>query len=141
MTFSPSIYTSLTCDARTSRMPRALSSCSASSASNRRLVGFDPDPARPENFRDLPAAPRSKFHLENLGPDQATNGAFVHGEEVAAHPVPAFIVVRVINADHDFQLRLPPEAGAGPGGASLTPGLKSASLSLPSLQYKLTLGL
>ena len=51
---------------------------------------------------DLLAAPRREFHLENLGPDQASRSAFVHGEEVAAHPVPALEIVRLVNADHNL---------------------------------------
>src|ERR1039457_4241034 len=61
---------------------------------------------------DLSSAPRWEFHLETLGPDQAPNGALVHGEEVAAHPVPALEVVCIVNADHNLQLGLSPEAGA-----------------------------
>src|SRR5260370_5070550 len=63
-------------------------------------------------FRDLPAAPGWEFHLENLGSDQPPNGAFVHGEEVAAHPIPALEVVRVVNADHNLQLGLSPKSRA-----------------------------
>src|SRR5258706_2301544 len=63
-------------------------------------------------LRDLPAAPGWQFHVENLGADQTPNGAFVHGEKMAAHPVPALEVVGVVNADHHFQLGLSPEAGA-----------------------------
>src|ERR1700675_2259782 len=74
-------------------------------------------PAR-RKLRDLTAAPRWKFHLENLGSDQPPNGAFVHGEEVAAHPVPALEIVRVVNADHNLQLGLSPEAGAVRGRQS-----------------------
>src|SRR6202140_118684 len=63
-------------------------------------------------LRDLPAAPRGEFQVENLGSDHPPNGAFVHGEEVAAHPVPAFEIVGVVNADHHLQLGLSPEARA-----------------------------
>src|ERR1700694_502909 len=63
-------------------------------------------------LRDLPAATRWEFHVENLGSDHPPNCAFVHGEEVAAHPVPALEIVRVVDADHNLQLGLSPEAGA-----------------------------
>src|ERR1700675_3196894 len=63
-------------------------------------------------LRDLPAAPRWAFHVENLGSDHPPDGALVHGEEVAAHPVPAFEIVGVVNADHHLQLGLSPEARA-----------------------------
>src|SRR5258708_12383291 len=63
-------------------------------------------------LRHLPAAPGWQFHVENLGADQAPYRAFVHGEEVAAHPVPALEIVRVVDADHNLQLGLSPEAGA-----------------------------
>src|SRR5260370_5760930 len=62
-------------------------------------------------LRYLPAAPGGEFHLENLSSDQTPSGAFVHGEEVPAHPVPALEVVGIVNAHLHFQLRLPPEAG------------------------------
>src|SRR6202162_2476494 len=61
---------------------------------------------------DLPAAPRWEFHVENLGSDHPPNRAFVHGEEVATHPVPALEIVRVVNADHNFQLGLSPKSRA-----------------------------
>src|SRR6202140_5074092 len=86
-------------------------------------------PAR-RKLRDLTAAPRWKFHLENLGSDQPPNGAFVHGEEVAAHPVPALEIVRVVNADHNLQLGLSPEAGAV-RWRQPDSGIKVAQLELP----------
>src|ERR1039458_7874948 len=63
-------------------------------------------------FGDLAAATGAQLHLENLRAEQPANGAFVHGEEVAAHPVPPLVVMDVIDADHHFQLRLTPKAGA-----------------------------
>src|SRR4029077_45664 len=63
-------------------------------------------------LRDLPAAPRWEFQVENLGSDHPPNRALVHGEEVAAHPVPAFEIVGVVNPDHHLQLGLSPEARA-----------------------------
>src|SRR5260370_27927325 len=62
-------------------------------------------------LRYLPAAPGGEFHLENLSSDQTPSGAFVHGEEVPAHPVPALEVVGIVNAHLHFQLGLPPQAG------------------------------
>src|ERR1700688_3386313 len=49
-------------------------------------------------LRDLPAAPRWEFHIENLGSDHPPDGAFVHGEEVAALLIPAFEILGVVNA-------------------------------------------
>src|ERR1019366_3685765 len=92
-------------------------------------------------LRDLPAAPRREFHLENLGAHHAPDRAFVHGKGVVAHPVPALEVVRIVNANHDLPLHLSPPAGGAVRRTQLDSGMNTASLSLPSLQYKLTLGL
>src|SRR6478736_6226916 len=61
-------------------------------------------------FRDLRPSPSGNLHLKDARANQLTRGAFVHGEETAANPVPSVIVVRVVHADHHFNLRLPPEA-------------------------------
>jgi len=63
-------------------------------------------------LRDLPAASRGQRDVENLGAHQAPRGAFVHGEVVAAQPVPTLEVVDAVDTNFDLQLRLSPEAGA-----------------------------
>src|ERR1700722_2039956 len=62
-------------------------------------------------LRNLPSAAGREFDLEPLRTNQPASSAFVHGKEVATLPVPAVIAVIVVDADHDFQLRLSPEAG------------------------------
>src|ERR1700676_5465062 len=54
---------------------------------------------------NLPSAAGWEFDLKHLRSDEAASSAFVHGEEVAALPVPAVIAVIVVDADHHFQLR------------------------------------
>src|SRR5208337_5084881 len=49
---------------------------------------------------------------ENVGTHQASDGPLVHGEEMAAHPVPALEVMHIVDTNLHFQLGLPPEAGA-----------------------------
>src|ERR1700722_13717366 len=53
-----------------------------------------------------------KFDLKYLSADKTSSGAFVHGEEVSALPVPAVIGMVVVDAYHHFQLRLAPETRA-----------------------------
>src|ERR1035438_1958821 len=63
-------------------------------------------------LRYLPAVAGGEGHVEDLCPHHAANCAFIHGEEVAAHPVPTFEIVRIVDADLHFQLGLSPEARA-----------------------------
>jgi len=63
-------------------------------------------------FGDLTAATGGESDVENLGAHHGANRAFIHGEVVAAQPVPAFEVVAIIDANLDLQLWLSPETGA-----------------------------
>jgi hypothetical protein len=62
-------------------------------------------------FRDFGAFAAADCHLEDVRSDQLARGALVHGEETVPNPVPAVIVVGVVDADPDLHLRLSPEAG------------------------------
>lgn|SRR3954464_2618146 len=62
-------------------------------------------------LRDFRASWSGNLHLEDARSHQLAGGAFIHGEEAATNPVPAVIMMRVIHADHDFNLGLSPEAG------------------------------
>src|SRR5579864_4263475 len=63
-------------------------------------------------FGDLPAAARSHFQVEYLCRKQATRGPLVHGEEMAAFPIPTVVGVEIVNADHHFHLGLSPKTRA-----------------------------
>src|SRR5579862_1950589 len=62
-------------------------------------------------FGDLGPGAGSDFDIENFRSEHAADGAFVHGQEVAADPVPAFVIVVAVDADHHFHFWLSPEAG------------------------------
>ena len=66
---------------------------------------------RRREFGDRVPTPGPDFHIENLGSDRAANRALVHGEDAVGFPIPAFMIVASVDADHDFHLRLAPEAG------------------------------
>src|SRR5258708_6289067 len=66
--------------------------------------------ARRRELGDLRPTPRSYFHIEQLGPDQAANRTLVHGKEAPAYPVPSLVVMASIDAYHDLHLGLSPEA-------------------------------
>src|SRR5260370_13858694 len=59
---------------------------------------------------NLASAARGQFHLEDLGANQAARRAFVHRKKAASHPVPSFMAVCVVDANHHPQLRLAPKA-------------------------------
>src|ERR1700733_8920891 len=78
-----------------------------------RLFHLDQIEASGRKLYDLcPAGAGSYFHLEDLRADQAASRPLIHGEKVAAHPVPSVVAVRVVDANHNFHLGLSPEAGA-----------------------------
>src|SRR5579872_5225396 len=62
-------------------------------------------------LRNLPAAGGGQFDVKYLRSHEAASRTFVHGEEMAAQPVPAVVTVGIVDAHHDFQLWLAPEAG------------------------------
>src|ERR1700739_492062 len=68
--------------------------------------------ARGREFGDLRTMAGRDLHFEDVRSNQLTDGAFVHGKETAADPVPAVIAMRVVDANHDFHLRLHPETRA-----------------------------
>src|ERR1700720_459378 len=88
----------------------------------------------------LPPTPRSELHLKHLGADHAARGAFIHGKEAAAHPVPTLVVVAVVNSHHHFQLWLPPEARAVWWGKS-HPRVKVCEFELPIAAIQINPGL
>src|SRR5580698_206683 len=59
---------------------------------------------------DRVSSPGPDFHIEQLGSYHATNCAFVHGEEMSTHPIPALAVVTSVEAYPDLHFRLPPKA-------------------------------
>jgi len=67
--------------------------------------------SRRRKLRDLRPASSGELHVENLCSDQAADRAFVHREEMSTHPVPAFAVVLIVDADSNSQLGLSPKAG------------------------------
>src|SRR5215471_3550900 len=64
-------------------------------------------------LRDLASATRGNCNVEYLSTDQTTSGAFIHGKEAAApFPVPATVVMDVIDANFSLQLWLAPKTRA-----------------------------
>src|SRR5208337_4535440 len=57
-------------------------------------------------FRDLPAACCGKRYVKDSGSHQSANGALIHGKGAVGHPVPAFVVVNIVNSDHNLPLEL-----------------------------------
>src|ERR1700722_9635740 len=60
---------------------------------------------------NLRTGSRPDFQVKDLSADQAAHRAFVHGQEATADPIPSFVIVASIDADHHFHLGLSPEAG------------------------------
>src|ERR1700733_5825437 len=63
-------------------------------------------------FGDLTAVSHRKCNVEDLRAEQAARCLLVHGEEAPAQPVPPFVIVVVVDADFDLNLRLSPPAGS-----------------------------
>lgn len=61
-------------------------------------------------FGDLPSTASGKLDIEDLRAHHAASRAFIHGKEMPLNPIPSVITMRVVDADHDFQLGLSPEA-------------------------------
>src|ERR1700693_4268013 len=60
---------------------------------------------------DLDPGPGSNFHVEYFSADHAADRAFIHRQEMSAHPVPSLVLVAAVDAHHHFHFRLPPKPG------------------------------
>jgi len=74
-------------------------------------------------FRDFRSVAAADLYLEDVRAYQRAGGAFVHGEETIANPVPAVVAVGIVNPYHDFHLGLSPEARPV-GRAQTDPGIE-----------------
>src|ERR1700690_1318222 len=78
------------------------------------IAGFlNPAQIKPRRreFGNLAALSHRQGNVEDLRAEQAAGRLLIHGEETPAQPVPAFVIVAVVDTDFDFNLRLAPPAG------------------------------
>src|SRR5579872_6539709 len=60
-------------------------------------------------LRDLHSLSRVNLNLKDGRLDELTHRVFIHGEEIAVHPIPILVVVGIVYADHYFQSRASPK--------------------------------